>query len=440
MKKLMTNSLLILYGILLSFILLELFLQISSSYVELKQLNKNKIFPEEDIVILALGESTTTDLLNGQGSWPGELQNILNNNSIQNRTYHVINEGVPGVNSLQILIRLDKLLDKYDPDIVIFMIGINDYETQEYNYRFERKRQLKTIKLFSILKEEYYKKFNNIFKKRCKDQRIDNNSELMELINSINIENNKSTKDALIKLESENNCNLYHYIGVEYQKLAISKNNIRNTERNTTEIVYFFNKSTEYLDKYLDYYPNDYVARSNLGYSLFNIGDNSGNKEYYHSAKKELLKSIILSDKDSSTEWTISTYIRTCNKIGKNIEECMQKIKNYGYLSLSFNANLSQKEFTKENYIKIYDTLNKRNITIIAMQYPTKDILEIKEMLGKENVIYIENKENFYSALDEFEYSEIFIDSFARDFGHTTRLGNMLIAQNIASFIVNTTI
>ena len=87
-------------------------------------------------------------LLRGEGtySYPGHLQRILNE-KVPNRKFEVVNLGIPGINSSQVLNRFRNYLSKYNPDLVIVMIGIND------SWNFEGK--------------QYFKKFynGNIFKK-----------------------------------------------------------------------------------------------------------------------------------------------------------------------------------------------------------------------------------------------------------------------------------
>lgn len=91
----------------------------------------------KEFVVLCIGESTT-DMGRAGGmkplwipslathSWPSQLQRILN--SIQDeKTFRVINRGVPGTHTSSILRHLPEYLDKYKPDIVLAMVGINDY-------------------------------------------------------------------------------------------------------------------------------------------------------------------------------------------------------------------------------------------------------------------------------------------------------------------------
>ncbi|MAG50614.1 hypothetical protein CL621_03160 [archaeon] len=76
--------------------------------------------------ILTLGECTTADIM-GNSPWPRQLEVILNDKS-QGHKFKVFNEGVGGTNTAYILSNLEENLDKYNPDMVITMMGANDYK------------------------------------------------------------------------------------------------------------------------------------------------------------------------------------------------------------------------------------------------------------------------------------------------------------------------
>jgi len=73
--------------------------------------------------ILCLGESTTA--LGGEYSYPSQLEKILNQRDIGIK-FSVINKGIPGTNSAAIASQLEYNLGKYNPDMVITMMGINE--------------------------------------------------------------------------------------------------------------------------------------------------------------------------------------------------------------------------------------------------------------------------------------------------------------------------
>jgi tetratricopeptide (TPR) repeat protein len=75
--------------------------------------------------ILCLGESTTQD------QYPRFLEKILNKRDLGVKV-SVIDKGLAGTNSLAIQMRLEDDLDKYQPDIVVTMMGLNDNNSGYY--------------------------------------------------------------------------------------------------------------------------------------------------------------------------------------------------------------------------------------------------------------------------------------------------------------------
>ena len=118
MKKFITfekykKILLVVLGIMLSLIVLEMGLQITSFTLSIiKEYKKEIIKDTNTITILCLGESTT------DGQWPPILQTILNKKS-KNKKFIVIDEALSGTNTRRIAEKIKNYLIKYNADIVI---------------------------------------------------------------------------------------------------------------------------------------------------------------------------------------------------------------------------------------------------------------------------------------------------------------------------------
>ena len=82
--------------------------------------------PINTIRILALGDSQTFG--NGlllEETWPKQLENALNNSGLDTK-YEVLNAGLPGSDTWQHEIILERMLARYNPDMVILAFYIND--------------------------------------------------------------------------------------------------------------------------------------------------------------------------------------------------------------------------------------------------------------------------------------------------------------------------
>ena len=89
---------------------------------------------------------------------------------------------------------------------------------------------------------------------------------------------------------------------------------------------------------------------------------------------------------------------------------------------------------TQQNFLEVYRIINSRAIRLVLMQYPTLNVSDVEKIFrGDEDIIYIENKENFENALKNASYEDLFVDSFRKTWGHATKRGNHLIAENVAN-------
>lgn len=121
---------LVLFGVLLTLVLLEGVLRVGAMFVESRPIAVS----EGRGTILALGDSHTYGVQTPpEESYPGHLQRLLDARAPG--SYNVINLGVPGSNSAEIVSRLPEWISRYHPVAVIVCVGINNRwnysETQE---------------------------------------------------------------------------------------------------------------------------------------------------------------------------------------------------------------------------------------------------------------------------------------------------------------------
>ncbi|MDD5255678.1 MAG: hypothetical protein PHR11_06475, partial [Candidatus Omnitrophica bacterium] len=112
---------LIIFGLCLSMFLLEAGLRVGGFVLLSVQEYRNRasLRQKSTCRILCLGESTTLN------QYPALLEKELNKRT-EKIKFSVIDKGISGANTSVILAQLESNLDKYHPEIVITMMGIND--------------------------------------------------------------------------------------------------------------------------------------------------------------------------------------------------------------------------------------------------------------------------------------------------------------------------
>lgn len=125
--SLIQKILLILLGLFIAFIAGEALFRVGGLIAN-KKIIQPFLKDKNTFTVLCIGDSSTYGLGASnirKFSYPGQLQSILNERS-KDKTFEVINLGLPGINSSQVLHRLKKYISDYQPDILIVMVGIND--------------------------------------------------------------------------------------------------------------------------------------------------------------------------------------------------------------------------------------------------------------------------------------------------------------------------
>jgi len=341
--------------------------------------------------ILCLGESTTANLYSNKNSWPAQLEIILNNRSSEIK-FRVFNEGFGGTNTAFILSHLEDNLDKYKPDMVITMMGMNDVEL---NIQYKGVVRIKTNLFFKNLR--VYKLSKLLF------AALKSNTQ-SKIKNAGIVKENISIQEEY-QLEAER----YVKLGENYQE----ENNFKEAE--------------EMFKKAIELYPN--------GPSLvyLDLGQVYYNQEKLKEAENMFVQFIKINPNSDEGYYNLG---RVYNKQGissKKIEEFYKKNGfSFGVVEGSPNHNI-----TKYHYHQLYKELNKRGIKYIAMQYPSLGINDLKSMFeGNENITFVSNEENFKKTLETGKYEDYFVDKCGGNFGHATLKGNKLIAENVANVIL----
>ena len=91
---------------------------------------------------------------------------------------------------------------------------------------------------------------------------------------------------------------------------------------------------------------------------------------------------------------------------------------------------------TRHNYQRIKNKIVQRGVKLVCVQYPVRSVKPLKKLFDStEGIIFVDNEKIFKEALEKASYDEYFTDNFGGEFGHCTRKGNRLLAENIADTI-----
>ena len=142
-------------GLSITIILLEVMLRIIG-FININRVTSDKKLlsssQQTNYTILFLGDSFTAGMgASHDKTMPTQLQNLFNSEFKENFV-NVINGGMPGCNTTQVLNKLDYAIGAIKPDLIILLIGgANKWNHKGY-YAY-----LKGKSLFAALKDQVYR-------------------------------------------------------------------------------------------------------------------------------------------------------------------------------------------------------------------------------------------------------------------------------------------
>jgi len=431
--------------------------------------------------ILCLGESTTA--CGGNESYPAQLETILNSYGLGIK-FSVINKGIPGTSTKFISEQIEGYLEKYRPNMVITMMGINDQD-QEYNQSLVR---LKTpnrtfIDNFKIVKAA------RLLAKRIRSPFM---KEKCDISNSP-ITLNQS--DFVLIKDPKNNSNAFSAQSVNARGGGSTDNKV-----NPILIDKYVKLRDSYLSrgkykeleavyrKLIKLDPQNYYFHVNLGWNLVILekldqavlkeedaikirpGEDTAynalgfiylNQKKYAQAERMFLKVIEINPKNNKAYVDLGQcylyqkkYSQAAEIYAKGIAENPRNDRVCGGLAITYNslgnllkasryfkeANETRERFylstTVANYRKLAGILRKDSVKYICMQYPMRSVIPLKNILAEyPEVVFVDNEKIFKDSVKKEGYTNYFADLFAGDFGHCTPKGNRLLAENLATVI-----
>ncbi len=427
------KTLLLTLSLLLNALILESILNAAGLFFLLQNKKENQLSKilDQSVRILCIGESTT--FIGGKDSYPSQLETILNQTK-QSKHYEVINKGLPGKNMDDIYVQLEGWIKNYQPHLVVAMMGIND---EAFLVPFQKKtnnknappflNSLKITKLFIWLhsslfsspddkKNPSFTDLNSKFASRLKKADLKKYSLYKQAVSYL--QNNDQTHAEILLRQLLNSLNQDSNISLELKPmiyLELGELFLKQNRHDALEEIFKYFFETDSLMLHTRHFlqktcGNQALAKKTIPL-LLSIEDDKPN-------------SIFLFDLLSHC------YSKTNN----------QKLsKEYFMKSFLLRQNLFS-PYSKKKYSKIARLLFNKNVPLIAMQYPLRNIEALKHILKNEahfeSILWVENKENFLKALEGRRYKDYFHDRFASDFGHCTKKGNRLIAQQLADTIL----
>jgi len=256
---------LIIFGLLLSVVLLELGLRIGGIVFLSLQEHRNRISIRQKGTyrIICLGESTTG--IGGKDSYPLQLEEILNQRDIGIR-FSVINKGVSGINTAGIVSRLEDNLDRYTPDMVITMMGINDgfnslvYGDIDTGRITTFLKSFRTYRLIRLLQLHIINKAMEIGIYKLREKKENNTTMTNDFTRSFNFQ---EQEEALKKIIEENPENDWTYTELAWRYFINGDND----------------EAEKIFKKVIEENPDDCWANIGLGWRYFD------QREYYEAER-----------------------------------------------------------------------------------------------------------------------------------------------------------
>ena len=444
---------LIIFGLFLSILCIEIGLRLGgwvfSSLQEYR--NMQAVKQKGTYRIMCLGESTTA------GEYPVFLGSILNQSNTGVK-FSLIDRGTPAINTDAILSELEGNLNKYNPDMVIVMMGINDfcprlpYQNSNTSKILLAMRSLKIYKLIKMVWLGVVVQFKASQVRLPQEQKE----------KSIGSDQGNGPKEVLLGWS-------YFRKGKFTQAMELFKKTI---ERNPSDDGAYAGlgwcyqnklqpfQAEEMFKKALEFNPGNYNAYLGLGW----VYKNEGKFIPAEEGVKKFIQFYPGGDRiESSWTYRLLGEIYQVQKKFTQAQAAYQKAlefnpwedKVYGALGILYleegKNGLSSEylakaesirskyycQVTRNNYLKLKNILDQRKIKLVCSQYPNRSVESLKNMfITQENVFFVDNGRVFKEAIIKGGYWDYFKDMYGGDFGHCTERGNKLLAQNMAAIIL----
>ncbi|MDG2303281.1 MAG: GDSL-type esterase/lipase family protein [Candidatus Binatia bacterium] len=439
---------LVLLGLLLPLLLLEVGLRISGAFWTRSQDRANTARLDDDgaIRVLCLGESTTAY------GYPAVLERILNEGQPV-PPYRVFNEGIAGTTTDQILERLPGLLDRYEPDVVVSMMGINDPKDAPVRGLGTMLSSLRVVELYRLLSEHLGDRWSGIGGGPVMAETPEAPGLLAEAEDRLG-EGDLSEAHALVRRATETAPRSY-----DAWRLRIQIEGAQGLRDRSA----LLEPANSALGKRLAATPTDLATRLTLARLHLDVRaydetralllDAPSPAPEHQRWRRLLAAAYEFPSREAAqrADWdtavaeleaglaklpTDATLIRAefRDRIARSEEARGDSAaaEHHTTAARELRGRLDH-SFTARSYRTLYDSLRDRRVQLVASQYPGRSIDEVKEMLdGAPDVVFVDNAASFREAIDRHGFWRVYEDEFAGDFGHMTELGKEILARRVA--------
>lgn len=377
----------------------------------------NAIAPRDarSIRILTLGESTTADIFSeGQeSSWPRLLEKKLRDHGLKVRVY---NEGLPGTQTPFILSHVKDYLRIYKPNIVISMMGVNDqagfvFDDSSSGRALSMAVDLRLWKLsrwiWKAVQGGYY---------QCRFS-PKGSWELTSLSNKANEMKHRPVEEVERELRK---------FSSRDEDIALALTSAAAMLRGEFNDPNEDRASIPFAERAYSLAPRNYEVISRL------LSNPAMDQDRCAEVGKELFKCA-----DNLSDDILAT-------LGYCSEAHPELGNSYAYESRGIFWRGVDLETTGVQHRRLANMLMDSGVKYIAMQYPTRPIEQMQAYFDNSNgqrddrfreIIVVENESNFAKALQSHSYDEVFSDRFRQTWGHATRFGQGLIADQLVPVI-----
>lgn len=468
-----SKGILIVLSVIFALVLLEVLLRVWGSIRV--TLSQREMSGKGEFVILTLGESTTS--AEYPDSWPSQMGKMLQDR-YPGVTIQVVNKAKTGIQTSEAVGSINEYISVYRPRLIISMMGINDaYGAASDTSLFAPATKNASLKIIKLARLLY--RYAEIGMRRYTDFVVRPSPERLNSIaaefrrhgvydeaevylhKSLELDDRlpatyvalsylyretgriAEARQALQQLAARDPAsdNTYHELGIFYRDI------IHNDDTATE----YFIKALEANDHngqiYLDYgmhviYTDEELAalmfdkammlRPDLYWAYFYRAElylRSGNKKEAGRLYSEVLRI----DPDNTVARMKMTQLSSGEYRGEVAGLADPAWEPYSSI-LEYPSSVQQ------SYARLIAAAAENGIPVIAMQYPLQPVAPLEELVEKVKlagavVSVLGNIDNFREALRTASYDTIFVDGFGGNFGHATREGNALIAENVAGAI-----